>query len=73
MDRYTAFQEAAFFAATPGQAITYQIGKLQIIDFLTKARAAQGAAFSLRDAHDFLMLNGNVPIDLLAAEYLARD
>ena len=73
MDRDTAFQEAAFFAATPGQAITYQIGKLQIIDFITKVRAAQGKAFSLRDAHDFLMLNGNVPIALLAAEYLSDE
>jgi hypothetical protein len=73
MDRQTAYQEAAFFAATPGQAITYQIGKLQIIDFLTKVRAAKGAAFSLREAHDFLIKNGNVPIDLLAAEYLAQE
>ncbi|MCH8203247.1 MAG: DUF885 family protein, partial [Proteobacteria bacterium] len=73
MDRATAVQEAAFFAATPGQAITYQIGKLQIMDFLTRVRAAKGKAFALRKAHDFLIKNGNVPIALLAAEYLAEE
>ena len=43
------------------------------MDFLTEVRAAKGQAFSLREAHDFLMLNGNVPIALRAAEYLAAE
>lgn len=73
MDRATAAQEAAFFAATPGQAITYQIGKLQIMDFLTTVRAARGKTFSLQKAHDFLIKNGNLPIALLAGEYLAGE
>jgi hypothetical protein len=47
MDVETARYEAVFFASTPGQAITYQIGKLQIIKFLAEARQAQGAEFSL--------------------------
>lgn len=73
IDPVTAAQEAAFFAATPGQGITYQIGKLQILEFLAKARRTQGADFDLRDAHDFLLKNGNVPIALLVDEYLARE
>ena len=70
MDRLTAEQEAAFFASTPGQAITYQIGKSQIIKFMSDARAALGTAFSLRDFHDFVWVNGNVPIALQRWEYL---
>ena len=70
MDRTTAEQEAAFFASTPGQAITYQIGKSQIIKFMSDARAALGSAFSLRDFHDFVWVNGNVPIALQRWEYL---
>ena len=31
MDHETALEEAASFAAGPGQAITYQIGKMQIV------------------------------------------
>ena len=72
MDRETAREEAVFFAFNPGQAITYQIGKLQILGFLADAKLDQGDAFSLRAFHDFLMRNGNVPIALQRWEYLGR-
>jgi uncharacterized protein (DUF885 family) len=70
MDRATAEDEACFFAATPGQAITYQIGKLQIQRFLRDARAVLGDRFSLRNFHDYIVKNGNVPIALQRWEYL---
>jgi len=70
VDRGTARQEAVFFASSPGQAITYQIGKLQIVKFLADARLHQKEKFNLRDFHDYLWLNGNVPIALLRWEYL---
>ena len=73
MDRETALEEAVFFAFNPGQAISYQIGKLQILEFLADAKLDQGDEFSLRHFHDFLMLNGNVPIALQRWEYLGRD
>jgi hypothetical protein len=73
MDRATAVREAVFFAFNPGQAITYQIGKLQILQFLADARLDQGEDFSLRHFHDYLMQNGNVPIALQRWEYLGRD
>ena len=70
VDRGTARQEAVFFASSPGQAITYQIGKLQIVKFLADARLNQKEKFSLRTFHDYLWKNGNVPIALLRWEYL---
>jgi uncharacterized protein (DUF885 family) len=70
MDLETAREEAVFFAFNPGQAITYQVGKLQILAFLADARAQLGEDFSLREFHDFLMVNGNVPIALQRWEYL---
>ena len=70
MDAATALEEAASFAAGPGQAITYQIGKLQTTSLLADARRAQGAAFSLRRFHDTLWKNGNVPFALLRWELL---
>lgn len=71
MDRATALEEAAFFAAAPGQAISYQIGKMQTLEFLAEARIREGDTFDLRRFHDFLWLNGNVPIALQRDEYLA--
>ena len=70
MDRATALEEAASFAAGPGQGITYQIGKLQITSLLADARRAQGDQFSLRGFHDFIWKNGNVPLALLRWELL---
>jgi uncharacterized protein (DUF885 family) len=73
MDTKTASGEAALFATTPGQAISYQIGKSQILHFLADAKGAQGGKFSLRDFHDFLWRNGNVPIALQRWEFLGDD
>jgi uncharacterized protein (DUF885 family) len=73
MDKKTAAAEAALFATDPGQAISYQIGKSQILHFLADAKLAQGDKFSLRAFHDFLWINGNVPIALQRWEYLGED
>jgi uncharacterized protein (DUF885 family) len=70
MDANTARQEAIAFSTGPGQAITYQIGKLQITKFLAEARMQQGEKFNLRAFHDFVWKNGNVPIALQRREYL---
>lgn len=70
MDEQTARQEAIAFSTGPGQAITYQIGKLQILKFLADARMQQGEKFNLRTFHDFVWKNGNVPIALQQWEYL---
>jgi uncharacterized protein (DUF885 family) len=73
MDTKTAMSEAAMFSTTPGQAITYQIGKMQILEFLADARMKQGKEFNLRAFHDYLWKNGNVPLVLQRWEYLGDD
>ena len=75
MDKKTALEEAAMFASTPGQAISYQVGKVQIFGLLSDARRKQGAGFSMLKFNDFVWNNGNVPIALQRWEMLgdARD
>ena len=70
MDRGTARGEAAMFSSTPGQAISYQIGKLQIMQLLADARLKQGANFSMLKFNDFVWKNGNVPLSLQRWEML---
>src|SRR6202035_1282922 len=41
MDAQTARQEAIAFSTGPGQGLTYQIGKLQIMQLLAEARLKQ--------------------------------
>ena len=70
MDPGTARSEAIAFSTGPGQAITYQIGKLQITRMLAEARMRDGEKFNLRAFHDFVWKNGNVPLSLQRWEYL---
>jgi hypothetical protein len=72
LDRATAMEDATFYASVPGVGISYQTGKLQIMKFLSEARLAQGDKFSLREFHDFVWKNGNVPIALQRYEYLGK-
>ncbi|HXY50410.1 MAG TPA: DUF885 family protein [Terriglobales bacterium] len=74
MDARTARSEAAMFATTPGQAISYQAGKLQITKFLADARQEAGSRFDIKRFNDFLWTNGNVPIELQRREWFgSRD
>jgi Bacterial protein of unknown function (DUF885) len=73
MDARTAHAEASAFSVFPGQAMTYQVGKLQIEKLLAETRLHQGEAFSLRRFDDTLWLNGNVPLTLQRWELLGFD
>ena len=68
MDEPTAHWEASFFAKTPGQGMTYQVGKSQILSYLSAA--ARRPDFTLQTFHDRLWRNGNVPIALQRYETL---
>jgi uncharacterized protein (DUF885 family) len=70
MDKKTALGEAAMFSSTPGQAISYQVGKIQIMQMLSDARRKEGAGFSMLKFNDFVWNNGNVPLSLQRWEML---
>ena len=73
MDRKTAQGEAADFATAPGLAIDYEIGKLQIERMLADQRLQLGDKFNLRDFHDYVWINGNVPFSLQRWDLLGLD
>jgi hypothetical protein len=70
MDKETARDEATFFAAFPGQALTYQVGKSQILRLLADCVRAEGNEFHLQRFHDRLWREGNVPLSLQRWELL---
>ena len=73
MDYESAIEGAGFYASTPGQAITYQIGKIQLVSLLSDAQIKLGDKFNLKHFHDYMMQNGNMPISLMRYEYLGED
>jgi uncharacterized protein (DUF885 family) len=73
MDRKTAEDEAASFSSAPGLAIDYEIGKLQIERMLADRRLQLGDKFDLREFHDYVWSNGNMPLSLQRWELLGVD
>src|SRR5882762_1747197 len=73
MDRRTAEGEAADFATAPGLGIAYEIGKMQIERMLAERRLERGDKFTLREFHDYLWSNGNLPLSLQRWELLGLD
>ena len=73
MDRKTAEGEAADFSTAPGLGIDYEIGKLQIERMLADRRLQLGDNFNLREFHDYVWSNGNVPLSLQRWELLGFD
>jgi hypothetical protein len=73
MDATDGRAEVGEMGELPGQKISYQTGKLQIMQMLQDARVNQGDKFSVASFHNYVWLNGNVPIALLRWEYLGLD
>ncbi|WP_244180191.1 DUF885 family protein [Amycolatopsis pretoriensis] len=70
MDRQTAWAEAVYFAGHPGQGLSYQTGKQQVLDLMTACASDRPDTFDLAGFHTDLWSNGNVPLSLRRWELL---
>ena len=50
----------------PGQATSYMIGQLRILELRERARQALGSRFDIRDFHAVVIENGALPLDVLS-------
>ncbi|MBL8548540.1 MAG: DUF885 domain-containing protein [Hyphomonadaceae bacterium] len=57
--------EVERYAASPGQACAYELGRREIARLRDEARRARGTAFELRAFHDVVLLSGEVPLPVL--------
>ncbi len=52
----------------PGQACSYMIGRLRILELRERAKAALGPRFSIKEFHNLVLAGGTMPLDILARE-----
>ena len=57
--------EVERYVVYPGQACSYMIGQLKIVELREKARKALGEKFSLREFHNVVFDTGTVPLEIL--------
>jgi uncharacterized protein (DUF885 family) len=60
------------YAVTPGQALSYMIGRLEIQRIRRAAERRQGDAFDIRAFHDAVLDSGPLPLGLLDRVVTAR-
>ncbi len=53
------------YMVAPGQALSYKIGQLKILELRSRAKAALGDSFDIREFHDQVLGTGSLPLVLL--------
>jgi len=62
---WSAETEIDRYIVWPGQACSYMLGKLRIMDLRKDARERLGPKFDLKEFHMTVLRNGSVPLDML--------
>lgn len=68
-------KEVERYITNPGQATSYKIGQLRILELREKARRELGSRFDIRDFHAAVLDSGGVPLEVLerqVAAYIAE-
>ncbi len=66
-DDPTTQAEIDRYIAWPAQALSYQIGKLAILDLRNRAKQQLGPGFDIKAFHDEILSGGSLPLDMLEA------
>lgn len=60
--------EVERYVVNPGQACSYMIGQLKLLELRDRARATLGEKFSPQEFHNVVLRSGTMPLELLSRE-----
>lgn len=63
-----AIQEIERYISMPGQALSYKIGELKILEMRKKAEGALGKKFDAREFHDQVLKDGAMPLTIFESK-----
>jgi uncharacterized protein (DUF885 family) len=65
IDEVDVQTETDRYISIPGQALSYKVGQLKILELRERAKKALGAKFDIRKFHDTVLDAGALPLDVL--------
>lgn len=68
LNRDQVIREVDRYIVNPGQATSYYVGMLRIMELRDKARRELGAKFDLKGFHEVVLRTGAVPLDILGEQ-----
>jgi uncharacterized protein (DUF885 family) len=71
-----ALSEVDRYISWPGQALSYKLGQLKIVELRKNAERQLGPKFDVRDFHDVVLRDGSLPLELLQGQvdkYIAEN
>jgi uncharacterized protein (DUF885 family) len=60
--------EVERYMAIPGQALSYKVGQLKILELRHKAEQTLGDKFDLKAFHDQMLTSGSLPLAVMEAK-----
>ncbi len=66
LDELSSTSEIERYVVWPGQACSYKIGHNEFVRLREEARGQLGARFDLKSFHDAVLLNSDMPLEVLA-------
>ncbi len=67
IDEVDVQSETDRYISIPGQALSYKVGQLKILELRERAKKALGSKFDVRKFHDTVLDAGALPLDVLEA------
>lgn len=66
-----AAAEVTRYTSWPGQACSYKIGQLKLLELRTKMESSLGDAYDIRDFHHLVLGEGSMPLSLIEEKVLS--